>query len=78
MGDFNDKIQQIDEELNLRGLKPTIPKIVGTHNKGNRLDQFFSNTPIQNWTLVQDKMTDHYPLVMDVAVTKTENDLDIR
>lgn len=61
-----------------RGLIGTIPKDQPTHIKGNQLDQVFTNIEVNRWTILEDNITDHFPVLMEIEIHKQKNDLDVR
>ncbi|KEJ82866.1 hypothetical protein OXYTRIMIC_780 [Oxytricha trifallax] len=41
MGEFNFHLKELSKRLKKEGQKESIPEGVGTHSKGNQLDQIF-------------------------------------
>lgn len=64
--------------MSKRGLHSVVPEEVATHTLGNRLDQLYTNAAIERWMMLKDRVSDHYPLVLEMKMDKKEWNLDIR
>ncbi|KEJ82986.1 hypothetical protein OXYTRIMIC_793 [Oxytricha trifallax] len=75
MGDFNFHLKDFGKRLKKEGLMQSIPEGVGTHTKGNQLDQIFSNAETREWKLDQLRLTDHNLVQVKLVMKFTNNDL---
>ena len=62
-GDFNYHLKKIKPKMKDLGLFPTIPDNIATHNKGNLIDQLFTNGTISKYSIQDLKLSDHYAII---------------
>ncbi|KEJ82566.1 hypothetical protein OXYTRIMIC_040 [Oxytricha trifallax] len=75
MGDFNFHLKEIGNRLKQEGLQESIPEGVGTHSKGNQLDQIFSNVESIQWELEQLRLTDQKFVLVSLKIKYQDDDL---
>ncbi|KEJ82971.1 hypothetical protein OXYTRIMIC_265 [Oxytricha trifallax] len=75
MGDFNFRLKEIGKSLNQEGLRESIPEGVGTHSKGNQLDQVLSNAETVQWEFDQLRFIDHKMALVRLKIKYQDNDL---
>ncbi|KEJ82964.1 hypothetical protein OXYTRIMIC_648 [Oxytricha trifallax] len=77
MGDFNYHIKDLRKRLHKEGLQESIPQGVETHNKGNQLDQIFSNVETISWETYQLRLKDHKLIIAKLRIKYQDRDLKL-
>ena len=66
MGDFNHYLPEVQKNMELMGLKPVIDQ--ATHERGNQLDQIFTNLEVQGAGVYFLEGSDHAMLAAEVRI----------
>jgi hypothetical protein len=77
-GDFNEQRQKVEELCRKRCLSLVIQEGTPIHNKGNHLDQIFTNLVVNLCDVGHSEMTDHAFIRFKFSFTKSSDDIDIR
>ena len=79
-GDFNFHLRNVRARLLKLGLQPVFDQSEATHNRGNQIDQIFTNIPVAGKDIVEmdPVLTDHKQLLTKLRVTIHPNDLNLQ
>lgn len=78
MGDFNERLQEMADLLDQRGLRGVLPPGIATHRQGNQLDQLFTNMSVKGWMATDVEYSDHLMLRVTLEFERLDTDVDIR
>ena len=78
VGDFNGEMANVNALCKEYDLHPVIKDGEATHEKGNQLDQCFTNIGGARHNMIEVDMTDHKAVELHFNFIQRERDVDIR